>query len=192
MKDKKPVLVLLAGPSGVGKDTVLARLKKRGPQRHFPVTVTTRKRRPREVHGKEYFFLDRNQFQKAADQEEFLEYCEVHGQLYGTPKLQVLPQMEEGRDVILKVDVQGAAKIKIEIPQAVRIFIAPESMSQLEGRLRKRPGMTPDELETRMLGARREIQEGNASFENQVVNREGCVAATVLDVERIIAREKEA
>ena len=190
MTANRPILVLLAGPSAVGKDTILYRLKKHDPSRHFPVTATTREPRPDEEHRREYFFIDRKEFEEAMGQGEFLETAEVHGNLYGTPKEQVLPQMEQGQDVILKVDVQGARTIRAEMPEAVRIFIAPSTTSQLLGRLRKRPGITEEEIQRRMIQAKVEMDEGK-SFENLVVNREGCLATTVVQVEAIIKNEKE-
>ena len=190
MTANRPILVLLAGPSAVGKDTILYRLKKHDPSRHFPVTTTTREPRPDEEHRREYFFMDRKKFEEAMGEGEFLETAEVHGNLYGTPKNQVLPQMEQGQDVILKVDVQGVRTIRAEMPEAVRIFIAPSTTSQLLGRLRKRPGITEEEIQRRMIQAKVEMDEGK-SFENLVVNREGCLATTVVRVEAIIKSEKE-
>ena len=190
MTTNRPILVLLAGPSAVGKDTILARLKKRDPNRHFPITTTTRKPRPGEKHGREYFFIQQEAFEEAMTGGEFLETAKVHGHLYGTPREQVLPQMKRGQDVILKVDVQGARTIKAEMPHAVRIFIAPDTTSQLLSRLSKRPGITEEEIQRRMIQAKKEIEEGKF-FEHVIINREGCLATTILKVETAIESEKE-
>ena len=189
MSQNPPVLVLLAGPSGVGKDTVLTKLKELEPSLHFPVTTTTRRPRPDEEEGREYFFSDRDEFETAMTQGQFLETAEVHQNLYGTPNAQVLPYLDQGRDVILKVDVQGAAIIKAKLPNAVRIFILPESLDQLRQRLLRRPHMLPQDVETRMTNATTEIKNGH-KFEHLIVNKQGRLTETAQIVQGIITYQK--
>ena len=122
-KQVPPLLVVLSGPSGVGKDTVLIRMRQLRCQFHYVVTATTRKRRGKEKEEKDYHFLSRGTFQRMIDEGEFLEWAEVYGNFYGVPKEEMRQALAKGMDVMVKVDVQGAATIKKQLPQSVCIFL---------------------------------------------------------------------
>ncbi len=180
----QPTFTLLAGPSGVGKDAVLDALQKRLPQLHVPLTVTTRPMRPGEKDGREYRFVDDETFLAMEREKRFLETALVHGCFYGTPKDEVVKPLAEGRNVILKVDVQGAEQVKRLMPQALGVFLMPEGEEQLRRRLELR-GLEPADLETRLGNARWEMERGK-DFEHVLVNREGKLEETVALVERVI------
>ena len=186
MRNQTPVLTLLAGPSGVGKDAALAELRRRDPGRHFPVTATTRPMRPGELQGREYHFIDSRTFQETRLEGEFLETARVHGFWYGTPRNEIETPLSHGMDVILKVDVQGAAQIKKVYPQAVGIFMLPESMDQLRRRLEERQDQ---DIETRLETAGREIALAQG-FDHRVTNLEGRLQDTVDAIEAIIRMTK--
>ena len=126
---------IICGPSGVGKGTVVARLLASDPKLYFSVSATTRPPRPGEVDGKHYHFLSREQFQRWIDEDAFLEHAEFVGNLYGTPKLYVDKAMDQGRDVILDIEIQGAEQVHRRRPEAIRIYVAPPSWAELERRL---------------------------------------------------------
>ena len=148
-----PLLVILSGPSGVGKDSVLRLLKAQGHNWHFTVTATTRAQRPGEVDGVDYVFLDRDTFHQKVEAGEFLECAQVYGNWYGVPRDQVTGALEEGQDVIIKADVQGAATIRGNVQDAVFIFLMPPSPEELERRLRDRKTETTPDLELRIRTA---------------------------------------
>ena len=133
-----PMLVVLSGPSGVGKDTLLKRLKERGYDFAFVVTMTTRPRRENEVEGVDYIFVGKSEFADMMQQDELLEHSLVYGDYKGIPKQQVRDAMRSGKDVLMRIDVQGAAKIRQIVPNAVTLFLAPESEDELERRLAER------------------------------------------------------
>ena len=126
---------IICGPSGGGKGTVVARLLASYPKLYFSVSATTRPPRPGEVDGKHYHFLSREQFQRWIDEDAFLEHAEFVGNLYGTPKLYVDKAMDQGRDVILDIEIQGAEQVHRRRPEAIRIYVAPPSWAELERRL---------------------------------------------------------
>ncbi len=133
-----PLFVVLSGPSGAGKDAVLAKLKKSGQPFESIVTVTTRPRRPKERDSIDYHFISVKEFQELIGHEELLEWANVYGNWYGVPRKPVKQALDRGQDVIVKVDVQGAATIKKAMPQAVLIFLIPPSMVELTTRLKQR------------------------------------------------------
>ena len=133
-KPVPPLLVVLSGPSGVGKDAALAKLKELDRPWHFVVTATTRPQRPGEQNGRDYIFLDHDAFLKMRDDGEFLEYAEVYGRWYGVPRSQVRNGFDSGKDVILKVDVQGAETVRKIAPEAVFVFMVPGTFEELKGR----------------------------------------------------------
>ena len=135
IKPAPPLLVVLSGPSGVGKDAALAELKELARPWHFVVTATTRPQRPGERDGVDYIFLDSDTFSAMKDRSEFLECAQVYGRWYGVPRSQVLKGFQEGKDVILKIDVQGAETVRRLAPGAVFIFMLPSSFQELQGRL---------------------------------------------------------
>ena len=185
------MLVIISGPSGVGKDTIIDALKLRphDPDYHYVVTCTTRGMRPGEVDGVDYHFLDRETFAAQRAAGEFLEANEVHGNWYGTPRRQVREALAEGRDVILKIDVQGAQEVKENVPEAVLIFIVPPSLESLFQRLKARATESADELELRQRNAAIELAR-QEDYDYIVENRDGEVEATAERIERILAEER--
>lgn len=148
---------IICGPSGVGKGTVVARLLASYPKLYFSVSATTRPPRPGEVDGKHYHFLSREQFQRWIDEDAFLEHAEFVGNLYGTPKLYVDKAMDQGRDVILDIEIQGAEQVHRRRPEAIRIYVAPPSWAELERRL---IGRGTEDMEK----VRRRLERGKEEF----------------------------
>ena len=167
----KPLLIVLSGLSGVGKDTVLAGLRKSGLPAYISVSATTRARRPREKDGVDYYFITPEKFQSMIDADQLLEWANVYGNRYGIPKEPVRQALKRGQDVIVKIDVQGAATIKKKVPQAVLIFLVTFSLEELEQRLKKRRTETAAELELRLKTAVKEL-DSIPMFDYVVVNRE--------------------
>ena len=183
-----PLLILLSGPSGVGKDTVLARMKKLGKPFHYTVTATTRRQRPGERDGVDYIFVTEEAFRRMIDGGELLEWAEVYGNLYGVPKGQVVDALERGEDVIIKPDVQGAATIRRLAPEAVSIFLTPGDREELARRLAERMTESPKALSLRLKTADAEMEEA-PKFDYVVVNREGRLDETVREIDSVVAEE---
>ena len=188
-KPRPPLLVVLSGPSGVGKDAALAALRELHRPWQFVVTATTRPRRPGERYGVDYIFLDLDTFLGMKERGEFLECAEVYGRWYGVPCNQVREGLKAGKDVILKVDVQGAETVRKLAPEAVFIFMVPGSFEELERRLAQRMTESPLELEVRLSVARQELARIH-EFDYQVVNCNDCLEQAVADIDSIIAVEK--
>ena len=158
MARNKGVLFVLSGPSGVGKGTVKAQLfEEFGKCVVFSVSATTRKPREGEVDGKDYFFIDRETFEKRIGEDAFLEHAEFAGNLYGTPREAVMNELESGHDMVLEIEVQGAMQVMEKMPECVSIFILPPSFEELEQRLRGRGTETDEVIERRLSQARREL-----------------------------------
>ncbi len=187
---RHPLLLVFSGPSGVGKDSVLAGLRARGGDYHFAVTATTRPQRPGEMDGRDYHFLTRQRFEEMLAAGELLENAIVYDEHYGVPKAGVREALARGQDVVMRTDIQGVATIKGAVPQAVTIFLAPASVAELEERLRRRGADSEEQLRLRLATARREL-DAACHFDHVVVNAEGKLAGAVAQVERIIAAEKE-
>jgi guanylate kinase len=187
---RHPLLVVISGPSGVGKDSVLAGLKARGGDYHFAVTATTRSPRPGEVDGRSYHFLTRQRFEEMAAAGGLMENAVVYAERYGVPKAEVREALARGQDVVMRTDIQGVATIKGAVPQAVTIFLAPASFAELEERLRLRGADSEEQLRLRLATARREM-DAACHFDHVVVNAEGKLEEAVAEVERIIAAERE-
>jgi guanylate kinase len=185
----RPVLVVLSGPSGVGKDATIQRMKERNHSFYFVVTATTRPRRPNEVDGVDYHFLSMGEFAEMIENDELLEYAVVYGDYKGIPKQYVRDALDSGKDVILRIDVQGAATIRKLIPNAVTIFLTAESEEELVNRLRQRKTEAPGALKMRIATARQEMKRIK-EFKYVVVNREGHLDDTVDQVLSIILAEK--
>ena len=149
-KLKKGLLIVISGPSGTGKGTIIKEIKNLIPDVSYSVSVTTRQPREGEVDGKDYFFRTYEQFKQLMHENAFLETAEVYGNYYGTPKSYVDKLMKEGKDVILEIDIQGALKVKENYPDGVFIFILPPSMSVLRKRLTGRGTETPEAIEMRL------------------------------------------
>ena len=184
-----PLLVVISGPSGVGKDTVIALMRERMPECRFAVTATTRERRPGEVDGEHYYFYPEETFRRMIADGDLLEWAEVYGKLYGVPRRQVDEALEDGADIVVKTDVQGAATIKRIEPAALLIFLAPPGMDTLVERLRSRSTESPDDFDVRLRTAEAEMRAA-ADFDRVVVNRDGRVDETVEEMRAIIAAER--
>jgi guanylate kinase len=185
---RSPLLVVISGPSGVGKDTILQRLKDRGFDFAFVVTMTTRPRREAEVDGRDYFFVSRVTFDQMIEANELLEYSLVYGEYKGIPKDQVRRAWDSGKDVLMRIDVQGAAKVRAIVPQAVTIFLVPESEDELIRRLTQRKTETPDGLARRIATARDEMKR-ICEFDYRVVNPDNHVDQAVDQIISIISAE---
>lgn len=164
------LVFVLSGPSGSGKDQVLAGLKKRSTPFHFVVTTTSRPPRPGEVEGVDYNFVNRGEFIRMIQNDEFIEYAQVYDDLKGVPKEQVRRALASGKDVILRVDYQGALTIHNKIPEAVLIFLNAESIEELNRRLNLRRTETPQALKIRMETLEKELA-CIPNFDYLVINR---------------------
>jgi guanylate kinase len=184
-----PLLVVISGPSGVGKDALLDVLRSRGRPYHFAITATTRPRRGAEKDSRDYYFVSPDRFEEMAATGELLEHAIVYGHRYGVPKGPIRQALADGRDVLMRTDVQGVATIKGAIPQAVTIFLAPASLADLEERLRRRATDSPETVRLRLDTARREM-DAAGHFDHIVVNAEGRLQEAADQVERIIAAER--
>ena len=188
-KTTSPLLVVLSGPSGVGKDAALEVLKKLDRPWHFVVTATTRPRRSGERDGVDYIFLDAETFDRMKNSGDFLECAEVYGRWYGVPRSQVRMGMDTGKDVILKIDVQGAETVRRLAPEAVFIFMVPGSLDELRERLSLRMTESSPEMELRLNTAKGELAMAD-KFDYRVVNNDGGLDRAVADIDAIIAAEK--
>ncbi len=185
----RPVLVVISGPSGVGKDATIRRMKERNLPFYFVVTATTRPMRPGEQEGVDYHFVSQDEFESMIRSGELLEHALVYGEYKGIPKAHVRAALESGKDVILRIDVQGAATIRRLIPNAVTIFLTAESEEELIRRLRSRKTESPERLQRRIETARQEMRRVR-EFRYVVVNRENHLDETVDQVVSIITAEK--
>ncbi len=184
-----PLLIVLSGPSGVGKDAVLARIQSSGYALEYIITVTTRRQRVKERDKVDYHFVSTEQFQKMIARNELLEWANVYGNLYGVPKQLVKQALDRGQDTIVKVDIQGATTIKKLLPQSVFIFLMPPSMEELISRLKQRHTESPFNLDLRIKTAEQEIKQ-LPLFDYVVTNRQDEIDLAVLDITSIITAEK--
>lgn len=183
-----PLLIVISGPAGVGKDSVIQRMQERGYRFHFVITATDRPPRPNEVDGVDYFFVTTEEFDRMERDGELLEHAIVYGQHKGIPKQQVREALASGVDVVMRLDVQGAASVRRMVPEAVLIFLTASSFDELRRRLERRGEDTPAQLRERIATARQEM-ERVAEFDYVVVNREGQLEQAVDDVLAIIRAE---
>lgn len=187
MSSNRGMLIILSGPSGSGKDTVLSELIQRNEKIQLSVSATTRKPRHGEIDGVHYFFISKEDFETKIHNNEMLEYAEYGDNYYGTPKAPVDSWLNAGKTVILKIEVQGAEKIRKMYPDAISIFILPPSMETLEHRIRKRESEKEDEIIKRLAIAKSELARAN-EYDYAVVND---VLDVVLgDIAAIIRAEK--
>ena len=184
-----PLLVVLSGPSGVGKDAALDALKLLDRPWRFVVTATTRPQRPGEQEGVDYIFLETAAFLKMKERDDLLESAQVYDYWYGVPRNQVRQGLQDGKDVILKVDVQGADTVRELAPDALFIFMIPSSLDELRSRLTKRMTEKPSEIDLRLSIAQSELGRVG-EFDYRVVNREGQLEQTVAEIDAIITAEK--
>ena len=187
------MVVIVSGPSGVGKDTVIASLCRipTEPARYFVITCTTRPRRDYEVDGVHYHFISVDEFERRRVAGGFLESNLVHGHWYGTPRDQIRDALAAGRDAILKIDVQGAAVVKQVVPDALLVFLVPPSLEDLFSRLQSRATETADQLDIRQRNAALELARKD-DYDHVVVNETGQVARTAARIDEIIRAEKAA
>jgi guanylate kinase len=185
-----PLLVVVSGPSGVGKDTLLERLAQLNHDMkfHFVVTATTRKPREGERDGVNHRFLDRTEFERMIAAGELLEYANVYGNYYGVPKSQVRTALAQGKHVLLRVDVQGAERLRSVAPDAVFVFVLPPSLETLEARLLARGKDSPESIKTRLAAARSEIAQSDR-FDYRIVNGDGALDESVRELVEIIRGE---
>lgn len=186
--EPQPLMVVISGPSGVGKDAVIQRMKERSVPFHFVVTATTRPRREKEVHGVDYFFVTKDEFAEMINTGQMLEYAIVYNDYKGIPREQVEQALGSNKDVVLRVDVQGAATIHEKFPDALLIFLTVEDEKDLEQRLTSRKSEQRDELKLRIATARQELKRIN-EFDYVVVNRQHQLEETVDLIMAIIQAE---
>ena len=186
-----PLIVLISGPSGVGKDSVINKLRDNFNSINVIITVTTRSIRGGEIDGRDYIFVDQKDFERMKKANEFLEYANVYGNQYGVPKDQVKAALSRGQDALIKADVQGANTIMKLEPCVLSIFIMHESINDLEKRLTKRMTESKQALKIRLDTAITEINE-SGNFEFIVYNKEDRIEQTLHEIEKIIFEAKNA
>jgi guanylate kinase len=185
----EPLLIVVSGPSGVGKDTVLHLMEERGDQPfHFVVTATTRPIREGEVHGKDYFFVTSDEFAKMIEDDELLEYAIVYNDYKGIPKQQVRDALASGKDVIMRLDVQGAATVRKMAPEAILIFLTTKDEEELVNRLRARKTEPAEGLNLRIATARQELKRVT-EFDYVVINKDDELNEAVDTIQAIIHAE---
>jgi len=183
-----PLLVVISGPSGVGKDTIARKLLASRDTFSFVVTATSRPPRPGEVNGRDYIFVSQEEFERLIAADELLEHAVVYGEYKGVPKQQIRDALSSNNDVIMRVDVQGAATIKRLLPESIFVFLAPESEEELVNRLQRRKSDTPEALNIRIESAKAEMRRVK-EFDYWVVNRSGHLDQTVRKILSIIDAE---
>lgn len=185
-----PLLVVVSGPSGVGKDTLLERLAQLNHDLriHFVVTATTRRPREGERNGVNHLFMDTAAFEGMIERGELLEYASVYGNYYGVPRSQVRDALSQGKHVLLRVDVQGAERLRTVTPDAVFVFVLPPSLETLAGRLRARGKDSPESIRTRLAAARTEIEQ-SGRFDYRIVNEDDALDDAVRQLIEILRRE---
>lgn len=186
--NQEPLLIVISGPSGVGKDTVLERMKVRKLPFYFVITATTRKPRESETHGVDYFFLTHSDFAHMIEENELLEYAYVYNDYKGIPKDQIRKALISGKDVIMRLDVQGAATIRKLCPDALLIFLTTQNEDELVRRLVNRRTEKSDDLELRIAMARQELKRIN-EFDYVLINRENHLDETVDKILSIVCAE---
>lgn len=190
MNPPKPLLIVISGPSGVGKDTVLEEMKSRGLPFHFVITATTREPRSDEIDGVNYFFLSEDEFAKMIEEGELLEYAVVYQDYKGIPKSQVRKALASGKDVIMRIDVQGAETVRKLAEDALLIFLSPKNDEELINRLKNRNTETKESLKLRIATTRQEFKKIDL-FDYIVVNQDNHLAETVDVIESIIKAEQQ-
>jgi guanylate kinase len=187
-RQRQPLLIVISGPSGVGKDTVVQRMKELGLPFHFVITATTRTQRPSEVDGKDYFFVTHDQFADMIEHDELIEYAIVYNDYKGIPKRQVREALASGHDVVMRLDVQGAETIRGIYPEALLIFLSTRDEQELIDRLKSRQTETPEGLKLRIATARQELKRVDM-FDYYVINADGRLEDTVEMILAIIRAE---
>lgn len=188
LHNPQPLLIVISGPSGVGKDSVVQIMKRRDLPFHFVVTITTRPPRPAEVHGRDYFFVSKEEFARMIENDELFEYAKVYNDYKGSSRKQVREALASGQDVIMRLDVQGAATVRKLAPQAVLVFLTTQNERELVDRLKNRKTDTRADLSLRIATAQQELKRA-PEFDYVVVNSDGCLDETVDTVVAIIRAE---
>jgi len=187
----QPLLIVISGPSGVGKDSVVKRMLEKDPSLAFVVTAASRDPRPGEVHGEDYYFIPRDEFERKIAAGDFLENAVVYGELKGILKEEVQRKIDTGRDVVMRIDVQGAATIRQKAPDALLIFLTTHDEEELVQRLTSRNTETEEKLQIRIETAKKEMSRVS-EFDYKVVNPEGCLDEAVEAILAIIKAEHHA
>ena len=182
------LLVVLSGPSGVGKDAVIDELRRRGRPLFIAITATTRDPREGERHAVNHFFVTEEEFTRLIENQELLEWAVVYGKRYGVPRAQVRAALLAGQDVLLRTDVQGAANVRAVEPSVLTVFLAPPSLAALEERMRSRGGLDEATIQRRMGEARREMEQANL-FDYTIINADGRLDDAVTEFEAILTKE---
>lgn len=185
---KSGVLIVISGPSGVGKGTICKRIMERHPDIKFSISMTTRAPRANEVDGVDYYFTDKANFEKMIQEKGFLEYAVVHGNYYGTPIQSVENSLKNGENILLDIDIQGALQVKRRYPKGVYVFIIPPSMTELKNRIIKRGSETDSTLDTRFKNAFKEL-ELVVAYDYYIINDDLDNAVNTLDT--IFMAEKQ-
>lgn len=184
-----PLLIVISGPSGVGKDATLDRMKKAGLPYHYVLTATTRPKRPGEKDGVDYWFVSEDKFHQMVEKNQLLEWAKVYGNYYGVPKREIKEALKQGLDTVVKVDVQGAATIKQILPDALFIFLMPPSPEELANRLKQRYGSSSADLDVR-LGKAQEEMESLPLFDYVVISYTDNLDLTVTEINAAVTAEK--
>jgi guanylate kinase len=182
------LLFVLSAPSGTGKDTVISALKQQGLDFHVVSSVSTRAPRPGESNGNPYYFISQEEFDRLVAKDELLEHAMVHGNWYGQPRQPIRDNLRAGRDVLLKIDVQGAATVRSKVPEAIFIFLVPESLDELASRLSNRKTETKAERQQRLNDARKELAQ-QYLYDYVIVNRHGHLQEAVDKLRAIMLAE---
>ncbi len=185
---KQGLLFVLSAPSGTGKDTVIKALKEQGMDFHVVASVTTRAPRPGESEGNPYYFISQEQFQSMVDRNELIEHAQVHGNWYGQPIQQIRDNLNQQRDVLLKIDVQGAATVRKKVTDAIYIFLVPGSVEELVERLTNRQTETREERQRRLADAEYELAQ-RAQYDYVIENRQGKLEEAVENLRAIMRAE---
>ncbi len=183
-----PLLIVISGPSGIGKDAVVGLLRKTNQDTHFVVTMNSRAPRPDEIEGVDYFFVSREEFEEKIANDDLIEYARVYSDYKGIPKSQVREAFASGKDVIMRLDVQGAMTIRQLCPDAILIFLTASSRDEWINRLLERRSESPDEIEVRLRDAAKEFQMID-QFDYLVVNSDKHLEQTIADIQAIIKAE---
>ena len=187
MVKRKGLLLVVSGPSGAGKGTICKSILEQNDHIKLSISATTRKPRTGEVHGVNYFFIDKEEFKKMIEQGEFLEYAQIYDNFYGTPKAAIMETLEKGQDVILEIEMQGARQVKEVYPEGIFVFVLPPSLKELKNRIVGRGTETAEEIEKRFSCAFEEIKQID-DYDYFIVNQD--VEKSVKELESIISSEK--
>lgn len=187
MSTKKGILIVLSGPSGTGKGTVAKGMQGKNKNVYFSVSATTRKPRKNEIDGKDYYFMSKEEIEKIINTGNMLEYAQYCGNIYGTPKKPIIDQLNNGKDVLLDIDVQGGAQVKEKIPECISVFLLPPSLKVLEQRLRDRKTDSEENIKKRLKAAVSELDQVK-NYDYLVVNDD--LNSCVDDILHILNSEK--